>query len=147
MCDWIPLEQTSITGTTLACPGGLLGLLAFFLEDPLGKVASATDLLFLVDGGPQGATSWELVETDGVGGMMSGVLGSQGDSEALSMGMHSSPGGVEGCSWDCDPRCTRAQSDHLGGLLLVQHGQRSPPGLQVQAIGPCPSKQEATELA
>ena len=52
----------------MACPRGLLSLPVFFLEDPLGKLASMVDLLLLVDGGSQGATRWELAETDGAGG-------------------------------------------------------------------------------
>ena len=58
----------------MACSGGLTILPSH--EDPLGKLASATDLLLLVDGGLQGATSWELVEIDGKGGTLSGMSGS-----------------------------------------------------------------------
>ena len=69
--------QITHPGLEVVCPGYFLGFSSIFLEVPLGKLAAEEDFLFPMDGGPQGATSRELVEADGTGGSMPDVFTSK----------------------------------------------------------------------
>ena len=71
---------------------GLTCLPSHFLEDPLGLLASEEDFLLPLDGGPQRATSRELVETDGTGGSVPDVSIGRGVPETLPLELLTSPG-------------------------------------------------------
>ena len=90
----------------MVCPGDLLGFSSFFLEDPLGKLEAEEDFLFSVDGGPQGATSREVVEADGTGGSVPDVLSGRGIPEALPLELFAGSGCVEGSHGNPSAGCT-----------------------------------------
>ena len=119
----------------MVCPGDFLGFSSLFLEVSLGKVEAEEDLLLPLDGGPQRATSRELVETDGTGGSVSDVFTGRGVPETLPLELLTGPGSVEGSHGDSSAGCTGARSDHLGGLLLVQHRDGTSLGLRVLTSG------------
>lgn len=116
------VEQTPHPKTEVVCPGDLQDVPIGILEDPLGELVSVADFLLSLVGGPQGAHSWELVAVDRVGGSLSVVSRDIGDIEALPLGSYTCRGRVEVVAWDFGSCGTRAGTDPLGNLLLVQYG-------------------------